>query len=40
MTVPGTQCSCGGLFKAIGGDNMMRKAFGPEDTDLRKGGLR
>lgn len=40
LTTPGAKCGCGGLMKATGGDDTMRKAFGLEDTDLRKGGLR
>lgn len=38
LTIPGTKCSCGGLMRAASADDgMMRKAFGLEDTDLRKG---
>jgi len=42
LTTPGTKCECGGVMKAQdrGEGDMMRKAFGLEDTDLRKGGLR
>ena len=47
ITEAGTFCGCGGLFKAIAssGNEMLRKAYGKEDTDLgpnsaRKGGLR
>jgi hypothetical protein len=36
MTVPGTPSSDGGIYKANGESGMMRKAFGPEDTDLKK----
>lgn len=43
LTTPGTKCHCGGLMRVSGdsGDGgMVRKAFGLEDTDLKKGGLR
>lgn len=43
LTTPGTKCECGGLMGAYDGgegQGVMRKAFGLEDTDLRKGGLR
>jgi hypothetical protein len=39
LTVPGTQCRCGrGTMQASGESGFARKAFGMEDTDLRKGG--
>lgn len=40
ITVPGTKCGCGGLMRASSGSDFTRKAFGMEDTDLKKGGLR
>lgn len=34
LTTPGTPCFCGGVLNA--GQEMTRKAFGREDTDLKK----
>ena len=37
LTTPGTKCSCGGLMHAQDNSGeQVRKAFGLEDTDLRK----
>ena len=40
LTPAGTHCSCGGLYRVnqSQNDDMVRKAHGPEDTDLRKAG--
>lgn len=40
LTTVGTKCRCGGLMSATGSDGLLRKAYGLEDTDIRKGGLR
>lgn len=36
LTVPGARCSCGSVYTACETETSMRKAYGAEDTDLRK----
>jgi len=40
LTTSGTKCLCSGTMNAVGADSVLRKAYGLEDTDIRKGGLR
>lgn len=40
LTLSGTKCACGGSYQNAGSGGMIRKAYGEEDTDFRKGGLR